>query len=101
MRLQLLHVAAALATAAAAPATATTETIEIRVPHGDLDLSRADDRARLEQRVERMVIEACEVRSPLGRGAPRTDWDCVASAKEAALAQIAPDGGDSSAMGAE
>ena len=101
MRIILASAAAALALAAT-PALADTQVVEVRVSTTGIDLDSAAGRAALEQRVERAVRNACEVRDPLGRNVPKTDWDCVATAKAAALAQAERNDARSDvAMGAE
>ena len=87
MRIVLASAAAALALVAT-PAVANTETVEVRVSIAGLDLDSAAGRLALEERVERAVRRACEVRDPLGRNAAKTDWECVKTAKAAALAQV-------------
>ena len=87
MRIVLASAAAALALVAT-PAVANTETVEVRVSIAGLDLDSAAGRLALEERVERAVRSACEVRDPLGRNAAKTDWECVKTAKAAALAQV-------------
>ena len=101
MRIILASAAAAL-TLVATPAVAKTDTVEVRVSIAGLDLDSAAGRSALEARVERAVRSACEVRDPLGRNAPKTDWDCVKTAKAAALAQIESNGDrEAVAMAAE
>lgn len=104
MRIVLASAAAALAVFAS-PAIANTkgDVVEVRVAYGDLDINSAAGRAALEARIEREVRQACEVRAPLGRQAPQTDWDCVATAKSEALAQVDRRNNDATrtAMGAE
>lgn len=87
MRTIIASAAAAFALAAT-PAIANTEAVDVRVSVADLDLESAAGRTALEERVQRAVRAACEVRDPLGRKAPKTDWNCVKSAKAQALAQI-------------
>ena len=69
MRTVLASALAAIIISSAAPAIANTgiETVEVRVPHGDLNLATEAGRAALERRIDRMVREACEVADPLGR----------------------------------
>ena len=87
MRIILASAAAALSLVAT-PAIANTEIVEVRVSIADLDLDSAAGRTALEARVDRAVRAACEVRHPLGRNAAKTDWECVKTAKAAALAQV-------------
>jgi UrcA family protein len=101
MRTLIISAAAALAVVATTPAIAGTGEVEVRVSYGDLGIDSAEGRAALEARIERAVRNACEVRDPLGRNAAKTDWDCVAGAKSAALAQIDRGNEDQVAMAAE
>lgn len=100
MRIVLASAAAALALVAV-PATANTETVEVRVAYGDLDITSAEGRAALEQRIQRMAVKACEVADPLGRAPAKTDWSCVAATKRAALAQVERSDVTRTAMGAD
>lgn len=100
MRIVLASAAAALALVAV-PATANTETVEVRVAYGDLDVTTAEGRAALDQRVHRVAVKACEVADPLGRAPAKTDWNCVAATKRAALAQVERSDAPRTAMGAD
>ncbi len=79
---------AALDLASPAIASAETERIEIRIPYDDLDLSDPEDLAALEKRIERKVIAACKMKTPLNYQHQVTDWTCVKNARRAAVAQL-------------
>lgn len=92
---------AALALATAAPVAAGTEMVEIRITHGDLDLSTAAGRTALERRIKRVTRKACEIVDPLDRATPRLDRACIKEARSAALAKLDSAPTRQVAMGAE
>ena len=101
MRIVLASAAAALALVAT-PAVANTVTVEVRVSIAGLDLESAAGRSAIEERVDRAARAACEIRDPLGRNITKTDWNCVKTARAAALTQIdSQDEPEAAAMAAE
>ena len=78
MRKLTFAVFAALATAVAAPASAETVQFELRIPHGDLDLTNPADLDQLRERVRTAVIEACTQDDLSYTDEPMVDQACVA-----------------------
>jgi UrcA family protein len=58
MRFLLIGLAASLALSAPLHASATTS-VEVRIPHGDLDLSKADGVSKLKKRSVVAIRKAC------------------------------------------
>jgi len=78
--------------AIAAPAAALPgdETVTVRIDYADLDLSRAEARATLEQRVEAKIRDACtiETRSRYSRDRSPVDEQCVVEARQSAMTKV-------------
>ena len=90
----LLAIAAAFAVLAA-PATAAapfvkTEVVEVRIDMGSVDLTNDADRAKLEQRIEASLVEACTTKSAsrYGRQRERLDQKCLTEARKDAMMQV-------------
>ncbi|WP_298471192.1 UrcA family protein [uncultured Erythrobacter sp.] len=66
---------------------AADKTITVSIAYGDIDLSTAEGRAKLEKRVEARLRDACtiETNSRYGYGRDIVDQKCVAEARTAAL----------------
>jgi len=94
MRFSLPLVAlAAISTLGAAPAAAAPqpaeEVVTVRIAFGDLDLSKAEDRAVLEQRVDARLRKACTITPrPSYVITPVVDEKCVNDARAEALAEV-------------
>ncbi|MEM8724989.1 MAG: UrcA family protein [Pseudomonadota bacterium] len=90
MRLTLPILAlAAVAAPVAASSQPVEETVTVAIAYGDIDLATAEGRAKLEQRVEARLREACtiETNSRYGYGRDIVDQKCVNDARSAALAE--------------
>ncbi len=87
--LPLIALAAIAAPVAAAP-QASEEIITVAIAYADIDLTTAEGRAQLEQRVEARLREACttESSSRYNYGRPTLDAKCVSDARAAALAEV-------------
>ncbi len=81
---------AAIATPAAVAAQAAEDVVTVRIDFADIDLSKSEDRAKLEARVEAELREACtiEANSRYGFGRDIVDEKCIADARAAANAQV-------------
>ena len=94
MRLSLQLIAPVLAGLALAPqalaaADENEQTVTVRIVHADLDLTKAEDRAELEKRVEANLRRACMRPSrPLYVHNPLVDRQCVEDARAVALAEV-------------
>lgn len=94
MRLALPFIAlATLPAFGAAPAAAAPQADEavvtVRIAYDDLDLAKAEDRAKLEQRVEAQLRRACTLPSrPSYVVGPLVDDKCVEEARTVALAEV-------------
>ena len=81
---------AALASPLAAAPQASEETVTVRISYADIDLSKAEDRAALEARIEAKLRKACTLdgtaRYAYGRAI--VDEKCLADARSAALAEV-------------
>ena len=87
LKISLAAAAATLALASTpAMASNTHKTVSVRVMHGDLDLSRAEEVEVLKTRIASAATKACRVRSGLYSGWSSVDETCVRDATKAALA---------------
>lgn len=86
--LPLIVLAAIAAPAVAAPAA--DDTVTVRIGYGDVDVTSAEGRAKLEARIATKLRKACAAegaaRYTYGRAV--IDDKCVADAKVAALAEV-------------
>ena len=78
-------VQAALVAAAFAATPALAQSGAIAVPYADLDLSRAEDRAKLDLRLLHAARAVCGTPSPVDA---RTGADCVAAVRAAVDRQL-------------
>lgn len=85
MRKSIVTFLAAGAFAGVVPASAG-QTVTVRVPHGDLDLSQADQVEILKTRINAAANDACRVTSNLYAGWSHVDQTCVRDTTKAALA---------------
>lgn len=91
MRLTLpLMALAAIAAPAAAVSQPVEDVVTVRIAYGDVDLSTANGRAKLEQRIEAQARAACTIErnSRYGYGRAILDAKCVTQTRIAALAEV-------------
>ena len=76
--------------ALAAPAVAADETVEVRIAYGDVDVTTAEGRAAIEARIAAKLRKACAIpaASRYTYGRPALDSQCVADARNAAIAEV-------------
>ncbi len=81
---------AAIAAPVAATPQSSEETVTVAIAYADIDLTTAEGRAQLEQRVDAGLRKACtiETNSRYNYGRPVLDTKCVADARAAALAEV-------------
>ena len=81
-------IAAAAALTSAAPAIAKPVSVEVKISHADLDLSKPGDVAELQKRIDVAIAKACTVEGALSADSGKIDHQCVKQAKSVALAQL-------------
>jgi UrcA family protein len=76
--------------ALAAPAVSANETVEVRIAYGDVDVTTPEGRAAIEARIAAKARKACAVpaASRYTYGRPALDSQCIADARNAALAEV-------------
>jgi len=81
-------------TAIAAPANASTvmqpieEIVDVRIAYDDIDITTADGRAQLEDRINAALRKACTIESAVPYRSNVVDQRCLADARADAKAQL-------------
>lgn len=90
MRITVPLIAFAIVAAPAVAAPAAEETVTVRIPYGDVDMTSSEGRAALESRIDAKLRKACALQGTArySHGRATVDDKCVADARIAALAEV-------------